>query len=121
MRDYRKIVAWQVAHDLAKTVYAATKGFPSEERYGLTSQIRRAALSVPTNIVEGSARRTPRDYAHFLSIAWASLKETEYLLLFATDLGFLGAEDAAQLQAKIDACCSKLVGLQRSVKEEIER
>lgn len=121
MRDYRKILAWQATHDLAKTVYVATKGFPSEERYGLTSQIRRAALSVPTNIVEGSARRTQRDYTHFLSIAWASLKETEYLLLFATELGFLEAEDAVQLQAKIDMCCSKLLGLQRSVNEEIKR
>jgi len=109
-----------MTHELAKAVYGATRSFPAEERYGLTSQLRRAALSVPTNIVEGASRATKRDFAHFLNIAWASLKETEYLLVFSTDLGFIGTRDHSQLQTSIDQSCSKLAGLLRSVKKEIE-
>jgi four helix bundle protein len=119
IRDYKKILAWQEAHALAKEVYWMTAGFPAAEQYGLTSQLRRSALSVPTNIVEGSSRATNRDYAHFLNIAWASLKEVEYLLLFAADMGFLPSDSQAVLQASIDSCCSRLAGLTRSVRKEI--
>ena len=120
MRDYRKIQAWQMTHKLAKAVYLVTKSFPDEERFGLSNQLRRAVLSVPTNIVEGASRQTKRDYSHFLNIAWASLKETEYLLFFSSDMGFLSGTAASTLQQRIDACCSKLAGLQSCVKEEIE-
>lgn len=77
MRDYTKIDAWRLADDLTVAVYERTRAFPREELYGLTSQLRRAASSVPANIVEGSARDTKRDYLHFLYIARASLSETQ--------------------------------------------
>src|SRR5437867_2666267 len=77
-RDFKKIKAWQKADDLAVNVYEITRTFPKEEIYGMTSQMRRAAISVAANIAEGSARNTVRDYLHFLNLAEASLIEVEY-------------------------------------------
>ncbi len=75
LRDYSQLVVWQKAMDLVETVYRTTKTFPREEQYGLTSQIRRAAVSIPSNIAEGQGRHTTRDFLHFLAIAHGSLKE----------------------------------------------
>ena len=80
MRDYTKIEAWKLADDLTVLIYQITKAFPKEELYGLTSQLRRAAASVPANIAEGSARGTNKDYLHFLFIARASLTEAHYFV-----------------------------------------
>ena len=96
-RDYRKIVAWQRAHQLTLRIYKKTKAFPSEERFGLISQLRRAAYSVPSNIVEGSARGTKKEYLRFLYISLASLKEAEYFLLLSHDLGYLNKPDYEEL------------------------
>jgi len=95
---YKRLIAWQKADRLAKTVYLATRKFPKEELYGITSQIRQSALSVQTNIVEGSARRGKRELKQFLSVALGSLAETEYLLDFSFDLRFLESEDYENLQ-----------------------
>jgi four helix bundle protein len=76
MRDYTKIQAWKLADDLTVSIYERTRLFPKEELYGLTSQLRRAAFSVPANMVEGSSRESKQDYLHFLYIARASLSET---------------------------------------------
>ena len=78
MRDHKKLRAFDLANDLAVSVYNITKRFPRDEQFGLTSQLRRAAVSVPSNIVEGSARKSQADYLHFLDIAYASSKELEY-------------------------------------------
>ena len=79
MRDYKKIQAWQHADDLTVAIYEATKTFPKEECHGLTSQLRRAAYSVPANVVEGAARNSQKDYLHFLQIARPrSLKRTTF-------------------------------------------
>lgn len=77
MRDYTKIEAWRLADDLTVAIYEVSSSFPREEIYGLTSQLRRAAYSVPANIVEGSARESKREYLHFLHIARASLSEAQ--------------------------------------------
>lgn len=92
---WRNLEVWQLADQMALEVYRHSRVFPSEERYGLTSQLRRSALSVPTNIVEGYSRRGDRELGHFLSVALGSLAETKYLLHFASQLEYL-AEPARE-------------------------
>jgi len=96
---YKDLTVWQKADELAFVVYSATKKFPKEEMYGLTSQLRRAALSVPTNIVEGYARKGDKELARFVGIAVGSLSETEYLLNFAHRLGYLSKKDYIEVEA----------------------
>jgi four helix bundle protein len=93
MQRFTELRVWQRSHALVLELYRATARFPSEERYGLTSQLRRAALSVPTNIAEGSKRVSRQEYARFLNMAEGSLAETEYLLMVSRDLGYLPAKE----------------------------
>ena len=92
MKNFRDLKVWQRAHQLALEVYEATKTFPGEEKYGLTSQIRRSCTSVPTNIAEGCGRDGDAELARFCQIAMGSASEVEYQLLLARDLGFLHKE-----------------------------
>ena len=94
MRDHRKLRAFELADEVAVLVYQTTAQFPKEEMYGFTSQIRRAAVSVPSNIVEGCARDSQADYLRFLYIAFGSLRELHYQLGLSTRLGFLSDDDA---------------------------
>ena len=93
MSKYKDLIVWQKANDLALKVYKLTETFPKKETFGITSQIRRAALSVPTNIVEGYGRRTKNELSRFIDIARGSLAETEYLLEFSKELGYIKTED----------------------------
>ena len=86
---YEKFEAWRISHQLALEVYGTTSRWPKSERYELTSQARRAALSVPTNIAEGSAKRGTREFRRYLDISLGSLSELSYLLRFSIDLGIL--------------------------------
>lgn len=90
---YKELKVWQKADELAFAVYRITKKYPKDEIYGLTSQLRRAALSVPTNIVEGYARKGDKELARFVNIAIGSLAETEYLLDFSRRLGYITEMD----------------------------
>jgi four helix bundle protein len=89
MQKFRDLRVWHRSHGLVLDVYRLTRSFPGEERFGLTSQLRRSSISVPTNIAEGSKRRRARDYARILNIAEGSLAETEYLLLLSGDLNYI--------------------------------
>ena len=95
---YRKLIVWQKADQLAYQIYSATRSLPKEETYGLISQIRRAALSVPTNIVEGYGRQGKKELKHFVNIALGSLAETEYLLDFMLKLTYIDIEGHKKLQ-----------------------
>src|SRR5664279_3077799 len=121
MRDYTKIDAWRLADDLTISIYASTRSFPKEEIYGLTSQLRRAAYSVPANIAEGSARESKKDYLHFLYIARGSLSEAQYFVLLAHRLGYLATTDAEVLAAQASATFSCLHGLVRAVEKEASK
>jgi len=100
MKPYEKLDAWRLAHELALAIYRVTARFPKGQLYGVTAQARRAALSVPTNIVEGSAKRGHREFRRFLDIAIGSLAELSYLLRFARDLGILTPEDWTRLDTQ---------------------
>jgi four helix bundle protein len=89
MQDFRNLKVWQKAHALTLDVYRGTRGFPSEERYGLISQLRRSCASVPANLAEGCARGGDVEFARFIVIAAGSASETDYHLLLARDLGYL--------------------------------
>lgn len=99
-RGYEKLQIWQRSHELAKKVYALTADFPKSEIYGLTAQLRRSSLSVPTNIVEGYARRSKKEFSNFLNIAYGSLSETEYLLRFSFDNNFLNVEEYERMSGE---------------------
>ena len=93
MVPYERFDSWKLTHQLALAIYDATELWPLTERYGLTAQIRRAALSAATNIAEGSAKRGPREFRRYLDIALGSLSEVSYLLRFSRDRGILSAGD----------------------------
>jgi four helix bundle protein len=101
MKDFRELKVWEKAHAVALSVYRITKDFPSNELYGLTSQIRRSAVSSATNIAEGAGRGTDRDFKHFLDIAFASANELDYLLLLSKDLGYLKTETLEKTMGEI--------------------
>ena len=106
--SYRSLIMWKKSDALVKEIYQATEQFPKNEMYGLTSQLRRAALSVVLNIVEGFARTSKAEFRRFLDIAFGSLTEVEYLLVLSHDLRYLEEDLFEQLEAK-RAECSKLI------------
>lgn len=93
MELFRDLIVWQKSMELVREVYQLSKGFPPDERYALTDQLRRAAVSIPSNIAEGNGRASNKDYAHFLAIARGSLYETLTQIQIAEDLGYIGKHD----------------------------
>ena len=112
-RKHYKLLAWQEAMELVTDIYSLTKGFPVDERYGLTSQMRRAAVSVPSNIAEGAARRSRQELKQFLMIARGSLSELDTQFLIAANLGFI--LDGVATSVKIDKLFGTLGSLLKSL------
>ena len=121
MRDCRKIKAWQLADDLAVAVYEKTRQFPREERYGLTDQLRRSAVSVAANICDGASRASFKDYLHFLYVARGSSNEAQYYIHLAQRLGLLLEEDARKLSAQAVEAGKTLTGLIHAVELEVRK
>ena len=119
MRPHEKLDVWCKSIDLVTAIYSITKSFPGEERYGLTSQIRRAAVSIPANIAEGAARQTDREFHQFLSIAQGSSSELETELLIAKNLGYLTPDEHDRIYHEVNTIARMIVGLSKSVRNRI--
>jgi len=123
MRDYRKLHVFDTVDQLALLVYRETDLFPKREVFGITAQMRRAAVSVPSNIVEGCARESAADYLHFLTMAYGSAKELEYQVSLAERLGYL--RDAQPLRKSCDRAsrelCACIIGLRRKIADDAKK
>ncbi len=117
MGNYRELIVWQKAMKLAAAIYRTTEGFPRREMYGLTAQMRRAAVSVPSNIAEGQGRRTGPEFQHFLGNARGSLVELETQVQLAQELGFLSAALAGELIAQTAEVGRLINGLMDSLQK----
>ena len=111
MRDHRKLQAFHLVDEFTLAAYAATRNFPKEESFGLTSQIRRAVVSAGSNIVEGCSRTSERDFLRFLEMAHGSLREAGYQLSIAFRLGYVGEEHYLRLHAQYQESSKTLAGL----------
>jgi four helix bundle protein len=114
-KPHQNLIAWQKTMDLAVEIYRITKTFPNEELYGLTSQLRRAAVSAPSNIAEGAAGRTKQQFLNYLSNAIGSLNEIDTQLKLALSLGYLPNADYERLSHTLDQCLALTYGLKKSV------
>jgi four helix bundle protein len=116
MRDFRKIQVWERAHLFTLKIYKTTYSFPKDELYGLTSQMRRAAVSIPSNIAEGCGRDTQAELARFVHISGGSASELEYQLILAHDLGYISDEHYPELNSEINEIKRMLNGFEKAVK-----
>jgi four helix bundle protein len=112
---FKDLKVWQKSHQLVLEIYQLTKVFPSEEKFGLSAQIRRAAISIPSNIAKGFKRKSKKDFAHFLNMADSSLEEVKYQLFLARDLRYFSEEAFNQKQAQCEEVGKMLFGLAKSL------
>jgi len=121
MKSFRDLLVWQKAHQLVLAVYASTANFPSDERFGLTSQIRRSSHSIPANIAEGCGRSGNSEFHRFLQTAMGSVSELEYQLLLAHDLKYLSSSDYDSLNQSLIEIKRMLGSLISKVDEDRHR
>ena len=119
VKNYRDLLVWKQGIELVKLIYQITKNFPKEELYGLTSQIRRSAISIPSNIAEGHARDSLKEYLHFLSIAAGSLAELQTQLVIARELLMVKIEDVSEAELLVDKTLKMVRNLQRALKTKL--
>ena len=118
MRPHEKLEVWNRAVEFVVTVYKGTSEFPKEEKFGLTSQVRRAAVSVPANIAEGAARQSSKEFGHFLAIAQGSASELETELLIAERLGYLETDAYKEMHSELNTIARMIVGLSHHLKRK---
>jgi four helix bundle protein len=119
VHDYRDLIVWQKAIDLVEAIYQATAKFPREELYGLTIQIRRASVSIPSNVAEGHGRTSTRDFLHFLSISHGSLKEVETQIIIAERLKYIDCQTKDHLFEKTSEVGRLISGLSNSLRNKL--
>ncbi len=117
MRDFRKYDIWQLSHQLTLEIYFVSKGFPKEEQFNITSQIRRACVSIPTNISEGCGRNSDKEFNQYLNIALGSTSETEYLIILCKDLSLIDTSTSTQLLEKVNHIKSKIFNLKEKLNQ----
>ena len=120
MRPHENLEVWKKSIEFVVAIYKATDNFPKEEKFGLTSQLRRAAVSIPANIAEGAARRTDREFAYFLSNSQGSASEVDTELLIAHRLNFLLNDDFTDLRESLDEIGRMLTGLSQHVHKKAQ-
>jgi four helix bundle protein len=120
-KPHRNLVAWQKSLDLVMQVYKLTQDFPERELYGLSSQLRRAALSVPSNLAEGAAGRTRAQFAHFLANALGSLNEIDTQLEISFRLGYISESEYHNIGTLLDECLAVTYGLRKSITSKIKQ
>ena len=116
MKDFRQLQVWSKSHELVKELYKVSESFPKQEMFGLTSQLRRASISVPTNIAEGCGRGSDADFKRFIQIAFASASEVEYLIFLSFELSFIIESDYLILNNQIIEIKKMLAGLINKLK-----
>jgi four helix bundle protein len=116
MQDFRNLEVWKMSHELTLAVYRATKAFPDDERFGLTSQLRRAAVSIPANVAEGCGRGSDADFGRFVQNAMGSSSEIEYEFLLAKDLNYLSAPLYTNLNDDVTRIKRMLASLLRKLR-----
>jgi four helix bundle protein len=116
MKDFRKLKVWEKSHSMALSIYTASKGFPKEELYGISAQLRRAMVSIPTNLAEGCGRGSDKDFRRFVQIAMGSACETEYLILLCGDMKYISEEIFNRLLVEIQEIKRMLVSLLSKLK-----
>lgn len=117
MKNFKKLLVWQKGISLVKDIYRVSKDFPKDELYGLTSQMRRCSISIPSNIAEGSGQGTDKSFSHFLDISQGSSFELETQLIIAFELGYLSESDFNRLNSDLDEIQKMIAGLQKSIKQ----
>ncbi|HAZ30858.1 TPA: four helix bundle protein [Candidatus Acetothermia bacterium] len=117
MRKHHELKAWQEAMNLVQEVYQATRQFPQHEQYGLTSPLHRAAVSAPSNVAEGAARESPKEFAQFLVVARGSPSEVETQTLIARNLGHIPEGDSGVIQKRMETVFALIGGLLRSLRQ----
>ena len=108
VKGFRNLIVWQKSHQLTLDIYKLTAGFPEEEKFGIISQLRRAAVSIPNNIAEGSGRKSAKEFSQFLSISLGSTNEVDYLIMLSEDLGYNNTETTEKLFPLIEEIKSML-------------
>lgn len=119
MRPHERLNVWKKAVDFVVEIYQGAEQFPKDERFGLTSQLRRTAISIPANIAEGAGRNSSKEFAYFLSNAQGSASELQTEIFIAYRLNYLRREDYDRLQTAIDDVSRMIIGLQRSIRQRI--
>lgn len=118
MQDYKKLFVWEKSHLLVLTVYRLSVNFPKEEMYGVTSQLRRATASIPSNIAEGCGRNSSPDLANFLNIALGSANETSYWILLSKDLQYISDDEFIRIDKEIESIKAMLIALIDKVRKK---